>query len=506
VAGPPCDFPASGGKEEEAMMDDAQLLRQFSHDHDEAAFAELVRRHVDMVYTASLRQMRGDPHRAREVTQMVFTDLSRKAAALVRHPLLPAWLHRSTRFSALRLLRAEARRQHYERQAGQESPGAAGGDPAPWERVRPVLDEAIDGLSERDRHAIMLRYFSNRAFGDVGRQLGLSENAARMRVQRALDKLRDVLERKGIKSSSGALAAALAGHAVSAAPTGVAVFAAQSAVAAAGASAGAWIAFMSTSKLPISLALAVLVCGAGAVTLQERAIRRADRELAVASGTSRDISALEGENQRLRTAAREAGAWKGEGSALPGLKDYEKALEARVALGSGHNRTAPGASKPAHLDGEGPPLDYAKLDLKPRAVMQVRPVYPPSMKDLGASGQVLVDFIVGPDGTVSNAYAVKTTVNDPEGGAVNLSPFVTATTTPGASVGDSTAGNSPASPKAPAESPVGTSDFDSAAIQAVSQWRFQPGQVNGHAVYTHMRVPIVFSLDASPAATAATWF
>jgi DNA-directed RNA polymerase specialized sigma24 family protein len=100
------------------MTDDTELLCQYADNRSEAAFAELVSRHVDLVYSASLRQCRGDHHRAQEVTQMVFSDLARKASALARHPVLPAWLHRSSHLAALDLLRREGRRHRYERAAG----------------------------------------------------------------------------------------------------------------------------------------------------------------------------------------------------------------------------------------------------------------------------------------------------------------------------------------------------------------------------------------------------
>src|ERR1017187_1203497 len=203
------------------MTDDAVLLRRYAADRSEAAVAELVRRHVDLVYSAALRQVDGDHHRAQEVTQMVFIDLTRKAAALVHHPLLPAWLHRSSCLAALSVRRREGRRLKYERAAACEAAVAgAGGDAAGWDDVRPVLDEAIDRLGEGDRQAILLRFFANRPFGEVGQHLSLTENAARMRVERALGKMREFLARRGVTSSSAALAAALSGQAVAAAPAG----------------------------------------------------------------------------------------------------------------------------------------------------------------------------------------------------------------------------------------------------------------------------------------------
>jgi RNA polymerase sigma factor (sigma-70 family) len=487
------------------MIDDNELLRRYSRTRSQEAFSEVVRRNVDMVYTAALRQLRGDHHKANEVTQMVFADLCRKAASLASHPLIPAWLHRSTRFSALRVLRAESRRRHYEQAAGQEMALFADlADSLPWERVRPVLDEAIDELPEADRHAVLLRYFSNRAYGDLGRQLGLSENAARMRVDRALDKLRDRLAGKGITSSSTALAAALAGNAVSAAPSGAVLAAAQAATLGSGLSAGGWIAFMTTSKLPLTLAAAALVCGTGALALQERIIAQMNKRLDQAAATSSAISDLEAKNRQLQADAHDAQALRDAAAALPQLRTYAAALRERAA------QKASRAAVPLQTAGNVAAVPLSQLNMMPRPKMQVRPMYPAALKQMGYGGQVLVDFIVGPDGTVYNAFALSSSVDDgtgaqpatpPASQAVRMDTFTTATQG-GQASGASPAGSSAAAPGSDVQ--PGATDFAAAAVQAVSQWQFAPGQINGHAVYTHMQVPIVFSPNGSP--TAAGWF
>ncbi len=476
------------------MTDDTHLLRQFAACRDEPAFAQLVGRHVDLVYSAALRQMAGDHHRAQEVTQMVFTDLSRKAAALVRHPVLPAWLHRSTHFAALRLRRSESRRKRYEEAAGREPlPSAAESAQVAWEDVRPVLDEAIDGLDERDRRAVLLRYFSSAAFGDLGRQLGLNENAARMRVERALAKLRERLERKGIKSSSAALAAALCAHAISAAPPAVAAAAAQAAVAGTGTAVGAWLAFMSSSKFPLSLAATVILGGASVFTLQERAIRRTSDEVAASPGATGALSALEAQNQQLQASAQEALGLQRDAASLPALRAYAKLLEERASRPGPAAAASPAAPKAPMLDGAQSAFDITKLDQQPKALMQVRPQYPAALRAMGASGEALVDFIVGSDGRVYNAYAVSASVNG-EADTADSPQFVVSAT------GRGYAGGAADSLK------TDSSAFGSAAVQAVSQWTFQPGQMNGQSVNTHMRVPIVFSIASAPAPSAATWF
>src|SRR4051812_1203314 len=113
------------------MSDDAELLRQYAAGNSEVAFAELVRRHVDLVYAVALRRLNGDPHLAQDVTQGVFTDLARKAVTLEKHPSLGAWLFRSTRFAAAEAMRAETRRRAREQEAHlmQESANRSASEP-----------------------------------------------------------------------------------------------------------------------------------------------------------------------------------------------------------------------------------------------------------------------------------------------------------------------------------------------------------------------------------------
>ena len=219
---------------------DRQLVREFVREQSSRAFDALVARHVDLVYSAALRQTGGDSQRAEDVTQMVFRDLAKKAGSLASHPALTGWLYTSTRWQALSLMREERRRAKYEQQAAaemnaettRESAGAGVGDDSlDWDAVRPVLDEAMNRLDKTDREAVLLRFFKEESFAEVGAQIGLGENAARMRVARALEKLRVLLARRGVTSSAAALGAALANNAVSAAPSGLGASVSASAVA-----------------------------------------------------------------------------------------------------------------------------------------------------------------------------------------------------------------------------------------------------------------------------------
>ncbi len=200
-----------------------ELLRRYVADRSDAAFAELVSQHINLVYSAALRQVNGDCAAAQDVTQAVFTDLARKAPALTRHASLTGWLYTSTRYLAANARRAENRRRDHEQEAyamnlllqsAQFDPG--------WQELRPLLDEAMHQLSPADREAVLLRYFEHLPLAQVGAKLGLSENTARKRVDRAIEKLRAIFAKRGITSSVTALAALLTDRAVAAAPAGLA--------------------------------------------------------------------------------------------------------------------------------------------------------------------------------------------------------------------------------------------------------------------------------------------
>ena len=204
------------------MADDGELLRQYSEAHSEEAFAELVRLHIGLVYHAALRICR-DPHGAEDAAQAVFCDLARKAGKLSSRPSLAGWLHTSARYAALRIVRAESRRKAREYSAhAMTLKSSDDGARAAWESLRPFIDEALGSLAERDREAVLLRFFAGNAFADIGRTLSLSEDAARMRVDRALERMRVSLSRHGVASSAAALGIALAAQAGAEVPASVA--------------------------------------------------------------------------------------------------------------------------------------------------------------------------------------------------------------------------------------------------------------------------------------------
>jgi RNA polymerase sigma factor (sigma-70 family) len=202
------------------MIDDGSLLSRYIEEGSQEAFAELVSRHVNLVYFAALRRVGGDKHLADDVTQSVFADLARKAPTLKDRTLLAGWLYTSTRFAAAQAVRTEQRRRTHEQEAHdmQEIHSTPVSD---WRQLKPVIDDAMDELSEHDREAVLLRFFENRPLAEIGAKFSLSADAARMRIDRALEKLRGSLAKRGIASTSAALAAAFASQSGMAAPAGL---------------------------------------------------------------------------------------------------------------------------------------------------------------------------------------------------------------------------------------------------------------------------------------------
>ncbi len=315
------------------MTDDAELLRRYAGNRDKDAFAELVRRHFGLVYHAALRQCGGDAHRAEDVAQAVFTDLARKAEKLARRPVLAGWLYTSTRYAAGQAVRTEVRRQAREQEvhAMNEILSNSTAEPAAeWERLRPVIDDALHALGERDREAVLLRFFEDRAFADVGTKLFLSEDAARMRVERALEKLRAALVRRGITSTTAALGVALANQAGVAAPAGLATTVTGSALAgAASGGAGAWLAFLTMSKIKAGIVGAILVAAVATGLVELRANRDLRAELGALRSSDDEVAHLRRANRQVGASLQRLGGKNPEADELGRLHARIAQLEAR---------------------------------------------------------------------------------------------------------------------------------------------------------------------------------
>jgi len=197
---------------------DLQLLARYARHHTEDAFAELLRRHLDLVHSAALRQVRS-PQLAEEVAQSTFITLAEHAQKLAPDTILSAWLYQVTRRAAIDVIRREARRQLREQIATEmQAMNATSSD---WTHIEPLLDEAMHALDETDRTAILLRYFENKSLREVGQTLGTSDDAAQKRVSRAVERLREFFSKRGVTVGTSGIAAVLSANAVQAAPVGL---------------------------------------------------------------------------------------------------------------------------------------------------------------------------------------------------------------------------------------------------------------------------------------------
>ncbi len=201
-------------------MDDMALLREYAKHNSEAAFETLVSRRIRFVYSAALRQVR-DPHLAEEVTQAVFIILAKKAGKIGDQTILTGWLFKTTGFAAMAQTRAAARRRLHEQEAQMQSEIQSTAPDPLWEQLSPLLDEALAHLGEKDRQAVLLRFFENKSLAEVGSSLGTGEDTARMRINRALEKLRRYFLKRGVISTTAIIAGAISANSVQAAPAGL---------------------------------------------------------------------------------------------------------------------------------------------------------------------------------------------------------------------------------------------------------------------------------------------
>ena len=191
---------------------DFELLREFTRHGDQESFAAVVRRHIDLVYATALRKLE-DQGAAEEVTQNVFATLARKAWQFARDDSLPAWLYRTTLLEAKEWLRGELRRRRREQTAAELGTTMKTPDEQPaFRALVPLLDDALLSLREKDRAALLLRFYESRSLRDVGAELGVREDAAQKRVASALEKLAGFFRRRGFRTTTVAVAAAALQH------------------------------------------------------------------------------------------------------------------------------------------------------------------------------------------------------------------------------------------------------------------------------------------------------
>jgi RNA polymerase sigma factor (sigma-70 family) len=284
------------------MTNDEQLLQQYAQERSESAFAELVTRHIDYVYSAALRVVNGDTHLAQDVTQTVFIDLARKAGNLPRGVVLAGWLHRHTWYTAATAVRTERRRQTRE-QTAMEMSALDDNTRPPWELVAPYLDEGLNQLNPADRDALVLRFLRRQDFRAVGEALGISEDAAQKRVDRALEKLHVFLKQRGATLTAAALGTVLATEAVTAAPAWLAGSVAGAALASAAANGGVTatlVKLMTMTKLKLGIISVIAVAGVAVpLAIQNQSQAKLREENQILRQQASQLAQAAAEDERL---------------------------------------------------------------------------------------------------------------------------------------------------------------------------------------------------------------
>jgi RNA polymerase sigma factor (sigma-70 family) len=279
-------------------MSEQELLRQYIEEGSNEAFAEIVRRHVNLVYSVA-RRIVISPAAAQDVTQSAFVALAQNAARLKPSTPLVAWLHLVSRRLAIDFVRRESRRQTRETQATEIA--AMDASPSEWSAIEPLLDEAVESLGTADRTAILLRYFENKSLREVGEALGTSEDNAQKRVSRTLERLRKFFAARGVTITASGLITTLSTHAIETAPATLSVAISNVALisgtllhSATAPTLFLSIAMTSLQKTLVTTVLAAAVVGA---LYEIHAFTRQNREL---TSLREQVAQLEGRNQDLQ--------------------------------------------------------------------------------------------------------------------------------------------------------------------------------------------------------------
>ena len=315
-------------------LTDQQLLRDYAGRRSETAFAELVRRHVDFVYSAALRMVR-DAHLAEDVTQGAFVALAQNARQLTDRPVLSGWLHRTAQNLAANTVRSEVRRRAREQEAAAMNELLAPESEAAWEHIAPQLDAALGELSEPDRDALLLRYFERKSAREMAQTLGTSEDAAQKRVSRAVERLREFFSKQNVTIGASGLAVLISANAVQAAPIGLAATISAAAFAGTAVSTSAVIAAtktiaMTTLQKTLITATAAVLAGAGIYEARQAASLR-EQNLALQQQEMEQIKQLQNERD---TATNQAARLLAENSRLKSDFNQTELLKLRGEIGT----------------------------------------------------------------------------------------------------------------------------------------------------------------------------
>lgn len=329
---------------------DQQLLGHYAGSHSEAAFAELVRRHIDLVYSAAMRMVH-DAHLTEDVTQGVFVALAQNAAKLAGRTVLSGWLHRTARNLAANAIRSEVRRRAREQEAAAMNQLLSADPEIPWDAIAPHLDAALADLADSDRDALMLRFFEKKSAPEIAGILGINEEAAQKRVRRAVERLRELFAKRGVTIGAGGLVVLISANAVQSAPAGLALTISTAALTGAAVSttiitATKVIAMTTLQKTLVAATVAVLA-GAGIYEARQAAqLRQQVQSLAQPSAAPRPLAEKLQQLQRERDeATNRLAALTAE---LAGLKkDPSEVLKLRGQVGALRQEKAVAGEKSA---------------------------------------------------------------------------------------------------------------------------------------------------------------
>lgn len=381
------------------MTSDWDLLLQFTREHSQDAFREIVRRHLNLVYSAALRQARS-PQLAEEIAQSVFADLAVAAGGLKSGTILAAWLYAVASRTAVDMVRKESRRQMREQIAVEMNTVNATADD--WTQIAPLLDEAMAALDETDRTAVLLRYFENQSLREVGSNLGISDDAAQKRVSRAVERLREFFSKRKLTVGAAGLAALISANSVQSAPIGLAAII-SSTVLAGTAQTSALIAAtktiaMTTLQKSIIVAALASVAGTGLYAAHQNAqlrgqIEKLQRQQAplaeqvqrlaesLANATNEN-AALKTENERLRSDAAELLRLRGEVAASHGNSVVQSKME---------NPEAPSKANPSAAEDIGRELGNAVVRGDPGAMNKIADLAKSELEDFNTNSAGLDD-------------------------------------------------------------------------------------------------------------------
>ncbi len=257
---------------------DQELLLEYAGSGAEAAFSEVVRRHVDFVYSAALRVIRNG-QLAEEVSQKVFLALAQNARRLADRAVLSGWLFCTAHNLSVNVVRSEERRRAREEKAAAMNELLAADHEAVWESIAPHLDDALSQLSEPDRDALLLRYFQRKSAREMAQALGISGEAAQKRVNRAIERLRALFAKRGITVGANGLVVLISANAVQAAPAGLSLSICAAAVSGAALQTSVAITTtkiiaMTTLQKALTACAVVTLIGTGIYKARENALRR----------------------------------------------------------------------------------------------------------------------------------------------------------------------------------------------------------------------------------------